>query len=250
MSCSRKEIVNCAVIHIGRNETDGSHKKIIDIYNAQKKLPRGYKVKYTDPWCATFTSAVALECNAEDIVPIECGCDELITLAKNKGIWVESDSYTPEAGDLILYDWDDNGKGDCKGAVEHVGLVEYTSGNTIMVIEGNYSNSVKRRKLSVNGQYIRGYITPKYKAESSTVTVKQSKTTVVLSVLRKGCMGVEVSVLQTLLKAHKISVGSCGVDGDFGNDTQAAVEKYQKKYNLAVDGVVGHDTWTHLLSGK
>lgn len=33
---------------IGRNEADGTHKGIIDVYNGHKPLARGYKVKYTD----------------------------------------------------------------------------------------------------------------------------------------------------------------------------------------------------------
>ena len=41
-------------------------------------------------------------------------------------------------------------------------MVEKVSGNTITVIEGNYSDSVKRRTIKVNGRYIRGYGVPKY----------------------------------------------------------------------------------------
>ena len=66
-----------------------------------------------------------------------------------------------------MYDWDDNGVGDNKSGPDHVGIVEKVSGNTITVIEGNYSNAVKRRTLLVNGKYIRGYIVPKYEAEKA-----------------------------------------------------------------------------------
>ena len=68
----------------------------------------------------------------------------------------------PPPGDYIFYDWQDNGVGDNTGAADHVGIVEKVAGNTITVIEGNYSNSVKRRTLAVNGRYIRGYGVPKY----------------------------------------------------------------------------------------
>ena len=41
----RQKIVDTAVAWLGRKESDGSHKQIIDVYNAHKPLARGYKVK-------------------------------------------------------------------------------------------------------------------------------------------------------------------------------------------------------------
>ena len=41
----RQKIVDTAVAWLGCKESDGSHKKIIDVYNAHKPLARGYKVK-------------------------------------------------------------------------------------------------------------------------------------------------------------------------------------------------------------
>lgn len=163
----RQKIVNMAVSYLGYKESDGSHRKIIDIYNAHKPLARGYKVKYTDAWCATFVSAMAIKCGITDIIPTECGCGKMIELFKKLGAWQESDAHVPQPGDVMFYDWDDSGKGDTTGDPEHVGIVEKVSGNTITVIEGNYSNSVKRRTMTVNGKYIRGYGVPKY-AEGST----------------------------------------------------------------------------------
>ena len=58
---NRLAVVEQAASWIGYNEADGSFKDIIDIYNADKPLARGYKVKYTDEWCATFVSACAIE---------------------------------------------------------------------------------------------------------------------------------------------------------------------------------------------
>lgn len=155
-------VVEQARAWIGCKESDGSHRKIIDIYNSDKPLPRGYKMSYRDPWCATFVSAVAIVCKVTSILPKECDCDSQIRLFKNINSWVESDNYVPKAGDVIFYDWQDSGKGENKSDVEHVGIVEKVSGSTITVIEGNKSNAVGRRILSVNGRYIRGYGVPKY----------------------------------------------------------------------------------------
>lgn len=151
----------------GCKESDGTHKKIIDVYNARKPLPREYKVKYNDAWCATYVSAVAIKSGCEDIIPIECSCNKMIEIAKAKGIFVENENRKPNVGDICFYDWDDNGKGDCKGGSEHVGIVVDVSRETFTVIEGNYSNRVKERSLAINGRYIRGFAVPKFKKEVS-----------------------------------------------------------------------------------
>ena len=160
-------VVEQAKAWVGSKESNGTHKPIIDIYNGHKPLARGYAVKYTDEWCATFVSAVAIKLGYTSIIPTECSCSKMIELLKKKDAWVESDSVTPKAGWLILYDWEDDGVGENTGAPNHIGIVEKVSGNTITVIEGNYNASVKRRTIAVNGKYIRGYGVPKYDAEPS-----------------------------------------------------------------------------------
>lgn len=159
------KVVEQAVAWLGLKESNGSHKQIIDIYNSQKPLPVGYKLQYTDAWCAGFVSAVAVKLDYTDIIPCECSCPRMITLFQNKGIWIEDENRTPNPGDIIFYDWEDTGKGDNKGSSDHVGIVEKVANGKITVIEGNYSNSVKRRTLAVNGKYIRGYGVPKYDTE-------------------------------------------------------------------------------------
>ena len=159
------KVVSQAQTWVGSNESDGTHKPIIDTYNSHKPLARGYKVKYTDEWCATFVSAVAIKLGYTNIIPTECSCSKMIELFKKLGAWNESDSITPKAGDIIFYDWEDNGRGDNTGAPNHVGIVEKVENGVITVIEGNYSEAVKRRTIEVNGKFIRGYGVPKYDAE-------------------------------------------------------------------------------------
>ena len=166
----RQKIVAMAASFIGYKESDGSHRKIIDIYNAHKPLAQNYAVKYTDAWCATFVSAMAIKCGLTDIVPTECSCSRMIQLYKNLGAWCENDAHTPKPGDVIFYDWQDSGIGDNTGAPDHVGIVEKVTGSTITVIEGNKSNAVGRRELKVNGRYIRGYGLPKYRDDDPVVS--------------------------------------------------------------------------------
>lgn len=162
---SRSEVVNLATSWLGKNEADGSYKEIIDIYNSfAGSFPRGVKMVYSWPWCACFWSALAISLGYTDIMPIEISCGELIQRAKDMGCWEEDDGYVPSPGDAILYDWDDNGIGDNTGWPDHVGVVDYVNEESgyMTVIEGNYNHSVKKRTISINGKYIRGFIVPKY----------------------------------------------------------------------------------------
>lgn len=162
-----KDIVKQAESWIGCKESNGTHKKIIDVYNAHKPLARGYKVKYTDAWCATFVSAVAIKCGATNIIPTECGCEKQIELFKKLGVWIENENRVPAPGEIIYYDWDDSGAGDNKGYTDHVGIVQKVVDKTIYVIEGNYSNAVGVRKIAVNAKGIRGFAAPKYDKEAA-----------------------------------------------------------------------------------
>lgn len=76
-----------------------------------------------------------------------------------------------------------------------------------------------------------------------------SGVTVQLDMLRRGAKGEQVKTLQRLLIALGYDLGSYGADGDFGSRTDEAVRGFQKKKNLAMDGIVGKDTWTRLLKG-
>ena len=153
----RNKVVSIAKEWLGCNESDGSHKKIIDVYNSHKPLARGYKVKckangdaVNDAWCSTFSSAVSIKAGLTDIFPTECGCEKHTILFKNINSWVEDDSYIPSPGDVIFYNWDDNGSGDTTGSADHVGIVESVTNGVIKVIEGNLDGKVAYRNIKVN----------------------------------------------------------------------------------------------------
>lgn len=158
----RQKAVSIAKGWVGVKEGSAQHKAIIDVYNSYTPRPRGYKVTYADSWCAAFVSAVAIKAGLINIMPVECSCSKLLELYKAKGRWVENDAYVPSPGDLVLYDWQDSGAGDNKGAPDHVGMVEKVVGRTITVIEGNYDDQVKRRMFAVDTRTIRGYCCPDY----------------------------------------------------------------------------------------
>lgn len=174
MGTTVQKVLDTARGWLGCSEANGTHRQIIDLYNSVKPLPRGYAVRYTDEWCSTFVSAVAIKAGATDIIPRECGCEKQIELCKNLGIWIEDGSITPRAGDIIFYNWDDNSQPN-NGYADHVGIVESVGGYTITVIEGNMNERVGRRNIRVGHGNIRGYARPRYSASSGNTPVQPSK---------------------------------------------------------------------------
>ena len=241
----RNKIVDTAAAWLGCKESDKSHRKIIDVYNAHKPRARGYKVAYTDAWCATFVSAVAISCKLTDIMPTECSCSKMIALYKALGRWEENDGHVPNVGDVVMYDWQDDGKGDNKGAPDHVGIVTCVENGRIRVLEGNYKDAVAYRDLEIGGKYIRGYCLPDYASKADGEKYGK-EITVTLHQLSKGCEGEEVRAMQILLMGRGYDVGVCGADGEFGSDTESAVKAFQREHELDADGIAGAMTLTAL----
>lgn len=234
-------VLSLAISWIGRKESDNSHREIIDIYNSHTPLARGYKVKYSDAWCATFVSAIFIKLGVFDF--LECGCQEMIQKMKNAGIW--QNNMRHGAGDIIFYDWN----GD--GVADHVGIVESFSGHTLTVIEGNYQDSVGRRIIDVSNTSIVGYGRPNYSEESKSVA---SKFDFHFETVKLGDVNGYVRVLQIFMNTFGYYKG--GIDGDFGNGTLAAVNEYQKRRisegvdigtNGRPDGVCGGKMWNDLM---
>ena len=148
--------------YLGYCESNGSHRKLIDLYNRIEPLPGGYRMRYTDPWCAAFVSAVGAAAGMTEILLPECSCERMIALYRAAGRFEERDERIPRPGDLVMYDWQDDGRGDCRGEADHVGIVLSVGEDWMKVIEGNKSHAVGTRSLHLDGQYIRGYCCPDY----------------------------------------------------------------------------------------
>lgn len=167
----RQKVVDTAKAWLGVRAGSAEHANILKIYNTQKPLPRGTRMKDVDPWCAAFVSAVSLQCGLRDIMPTEMSCHQMILLYRQLGRWVENDAYVPSPGDVIFYDWND-GKNyaatDNTGTPKHVGIVTACDGKTISVIEGNNERfAVGVRFVEVNGRFIRGFGIPNYASKAT-----------------------------------------------------------------------------------
>lgn len=110
-------------------------------------------------WCACFVSWCANECGyiQAGIIPKFANCQiEGIAWFKTCGLWQDK-NYIPKSGDIIFFDWENDGISD------HVGIVEKLENEKIYTIEGNSNNDMCRQKeYNLNSNEIYGYGTPKY----------------------------------------------------------------------------------------
>lgn len=70
-----------------------------------------------------------------------------------------------------------------------------------------------------------------------------------MKTLKLGDRGKEVLDVQSRLCSLGYDVGTDGVDGYFGRDTQEAVLTFQQESGLNADGVVADNTWCELVEG-
>lgn len=157
----RQKVADTAMSLLGIKEGTAEHKQLVDTYNSQGKLPRGYRLKDTDAWCAAFVSVLGIILGIPHILLPEVGCDPMIELYKARGRWMERDDYVPQPGDLVMYNWDGK-SGENTGSPDHVGMVVSIKGKTIRVIEGNYQNKVQYRDICVEYVKTRGFCLPDY----------------------------------------------------------------------------------------
>lgn len=254
----RQKACACARSWLGRREADGSFRPIIDTYNQIRPHP-GYRMTYTDPWCAAFVSAVGWAVGLSGIIFPECSCDRMITLYQRHGRWCEDDSYHAKPGDVIFYDWEDNGVGDNRGESDHVGLVVEDNGHYMTIIEGNHNDAVGKRTLAYNSQFIRGFGLPDYatmaeegtpvgpdepqepeKPEEPTDDKKSDE-------IAYGDIGWSVQSCQGMLIAHGYSCGPDGADGEFGYNTRNAALRFQRDWSLPDTGTIDKATLSALL---
>ena len=132
----RQKVADIINAWVGATKGSAKHLEILEIYNTHRPLARGYTVKVTDAYCATTASAAYIKAGIAEYTGTECGVEKYTLVAKGLGIWVEDDAHTPKIGDACVYDWDDNGVGDCTGAGDHIGIVTATGGGKFTVTEG------------------------------------------------------------------------------------------------------------------
>lgn len=103
-------------------------------------------------WCACFVSWCASKngYTSKGIIPKFSYVPTGISWFQNKGLYQNSD-YTPEPGDIIFFDFTQNGIGD------HVGIVAGTYFGLVFTIEGNSGDACRARIYLASNKNILGY---------------------------------------------------------------------------------------------
>jgi peptidoglycan hydrolase-like protein with peptidoglycan-binding domain len=202
------------------------------------------------PWCACFVRWTNIHAGGPDL-PISNPyyCPNIVTYAKQHGLWNDSGHYSP--GDIILFCWDGS------GVAEHVGRVVSDNGSVVTTIEGNAQNDDHGDQSNGGGVYQRE------RAHNSTILgvlsydkllahaaanngaaprnpIKGNPYAKSAADCRQGDKGDQVRFVQWAVGVP--------VDGVFGKTTLTAVVHFQAYHKLHVDGVVGVQTLGALRS--
>ena len=145
-------LVNKAKQYLGWSEPTGDD-FFINMYNQYT----GARFPMNVAWCAIFVTVIARLCGVSTSnVPNFADCDAGKQWFKNKGRWKNSKaqggSYTPKRNDVVFYS-----SGHTMSDSTHVGYVVSVSDNTMKAIEGNKSDAVGYRSISLSDGYIIGY---------------------------------------------------------------------------------------------
>lgn len=246
------------------NSGTGNYTKYARDLDAIPNFYNGKKNGYA--WCDIFVdwlfvkcfgAALAMQMLYQPTYSAGAGCLYSAQYYKQNGAF----NNIPEVGNQIFFSYS-------TGEVSHTGIVVAVDGNTVTTVEGNSSDGTYRRTYNRNIGSIYGYGKPNYalagnvdeSAEQATgeaqtpvtpstpvTPVTGTMVTVELPLLKKGAINDSVEAVQTLLEHWGYSCGRWGIDGDFGNDTEAAVKEFQTQHYLTADGEVGNMTYKALF---
>ena len=220
-------------------------------------------------WCfvAAFGPKIGREIIFQPVGSAGAGCSFSLSYYQQAGHFHSGD---PQPGDQIFFTYQ-------AGEISHTGIVESVSGGTVMVIEGNTSDSVGRRTYQLGDSRIAGYGTPNWALidfvstpdtgsqdgaaqapeaaqPAEDITVPGKTCDVTLPELRQGDTGKPVERLQTLLIGRGYYCGGRSYggreqpDGEFGPATEVGVKDLQLAAGINQDGVVGASVWAALIT--
>ena len=137
--------------HIGNNN-------IVEVAKSQVGTTSGskywtwYGFNKKVNWCAIFVSWCANESGMLDdsSVPKFSLCTDGENWYKKNNRWKDK-SYVPMTGNIIFFDWQQDGHTD------HVGIVEKVENGKVFTVEGNSKDEVREKSYNLSSKSIYGY---------------------------------------------------------------------------------------------
>ena len=154
----------------------------------------------------------------------------VLRFSKTASVPTGSRAYTVKAGDSL---W---------------AIAQREFGNGSRYPEIMALNHLTEKSVIVPGQVL--YLPAEGAEETPTPTPTPTpapESPLVLPDLKRGDKGSAVRALQTLLLMVGIDVGTCGADGEFGEDTWVAVCDLQRTIGTTVTGEVKIAEWRYLI---
>lgn len=190
--------------------------------------------------------------------PLGAGCIYSAQYYQQRGRY----DRNPKIGDQVFFQ--------TGGQIGHTGIVVEVTETTIVTVEGNSSDQVKKNTYSQTNSYIAGYGHPLY-SDTPTAETKDPKpvavpepeqepvptaTTCIISLpqLKNGATGIAVKNAQAMLIAReypcggRVLAGRETADGEFGPTTERSVKSFQGQNKLQADGIIGAATWKALIT--
>lgn len=250
---AKRKVIDLAKSQVGYREGANNYNKFaegLDSYYGWHVQNQPYCDIFFD-WLfiKSFGGEIASKMTYQRFGGFSALCSASAQYYKDAGAWFQM----PEAGDQVFFI--------VSGGINHTGIVESVSGGIVHTIEGNSSDMVAQRAYSIGAPNIAGYGRPDWDAAATEQAESDEKpkdpdaprlgtVTVELPVLTNGMGGNAVAAMQGILHYQKYSLGVCGVDGEFGVATLAAVRNFQVRNDLERDGIVGEATWAKLLERR
>ena len=114
-----------------------------------------YGSAYGD-WCAMFVSFCLNYAEVEGM-PLHWGVRPWIEKLTELELYFEAENYDPQPGDLVFFDWEDDGLSDHVGIVAEVIEATETEPAKLKSIEGNSSNRVQYVYYDLSDPVLLGY---------------------------------------------------------------------------------------------
>lgn len=219
------------------------------------------------PWCDVFVDAAYISC---------FGFTDATAMTYQQpsgyaACILSADAYNrngafyklPEVGDQIFFY--------SGGAINHTGIVIEVNGESIVCVEGNYSDSVCRTQYKINDKIIAGFGRPNWavvaepESIGTTVTFEEPvdefdnihpehRRTFLHLQYGDGVHApvAAVKAWQCLLTCWGLDIGTAGADGEFGLNTMNATKQWQQKAqeigaDVEVNGIVDEDDWKAII---
>jgi hypothetical protein len=182
-----------------------------------------------------YSEAVRIGWNVDrigEIKPCNTDCSETCAVCVNfayKRALISSDAYTGSLADCC----EDTGLFNVLSTFDCLksGDMPIRAGHHVVMVLCGEGGFIKFTQALINAE-VDGIV------ESETLSK--------LPLLKKGANGDTVAILQYRLNCYGANLT---LDGSFGSATFKALCKFQKKYNLTIDGECGVESWRELMRG-